>query len=94
LTLIESTTFNGNGAMILTGNMGDIMKESISTAISWIKSNLDLLGLNHIDFSKKDFHIHVPDAAIPKDGPSAGITMTISLVKSLSIFIKFYFYKK
>jgi len=56
------------------------MKESISTAVSWIKSNRMILGLNNIDFSKKDIHIHVPDAAVPKDGPSAGITITISLV--------------
>ena len=61
--------------------MGDIMKESVSTAISWIKSHQTLLNLSNIDFSKKDIHIHVPEAAVPKDGPSAGITITISIVK-------------
>lgn len=80
LTLIETSIFKGNGATILTGNMGEIMKESISTSVSWIKSNLELLGLGDFDLSKKDIHIHVPEAAVPKDGPSAGITIAISLV--------------
>lgn len=70
--------------------MGDIMKESISTAVSWIKANHNILGLSNIDFSKKDIHIHVPEAAVPKDGPSAGITITISLV----IYKKFFFLQK
>ena len=82
MTLIESTCFKGNGGLILTGNMGEIMRESISTAISWIKSNSSLLNLNlkDLDFTKMDMHVHVPDAAVPKDGPSAGITITCSLV--------------
>lgn len=65
--------------------MGDIMRESISTSISWIKSNSKTLNLNdkEIDFSKMDIHVHVPDAAVPKDGPSAGITITSSLVSLL-----------
>ncbi len=68
------------------------MKESISTSVSWIKSNQEILGLNNIDFSKKDIHIHVPDAAVPKDGPSAGITITISIVNIflIKIFLKLY----
>ena len=58
------------------------MRESISTAISWIKSNSSLLNLKDLDFSKMDMHVHVPEAAVPKDGPSAGITITCSLVKN------------
>merc|ERR1711957_983685 len=81
--LIESTFFKGNGGLKLTGNMGEIMRESISTSISWIKSNSALLNLKDLDFSKIDLHVHVPEAATPKDGPSAGITITSSLVSLL-----------
>ena len=91
MTLIESTFFKGNGGLKLTGNMGEIMRESISTSISWIKSNSSLLNLKDLDFSKIDIHVHVPDAAVPKDGPSAGITITSSLVK-LFILFRFRFY--
>lgn len=86
ITLIETTSFAGKGQVLITGNMGDVMKESVSTGFSWIKSNTQILGLEKIDFSKTDLHIHVPQAAVPKDGPSAGVTMTVSIVNFL-IFI-------
>lgn len=81
ITLIESTLFRGKGDIIITGNMGDIMKESVSTGLSWIKSNTDFLGLTDFDFTDKSLHIHVPQAAVPKDGPSAGITICLSIVR-------------
>lgn len=83
ITLIETTSFAGKGQVLITGNMGDVMKESVSTGFSWIKSNAQILGLEKIDFSKTDLHIHVPQAAVPKDGPSAGVTMTVSIVNFL-----------
>jgi ATP-dependent Lon protease len=75
--------FAGSGQLLLTGNMGDIMRESVSTGLSWIKSNALQLKLSNIDFKNTDIHIHVPNAAVPKDGPSAGITIIVSL---LSLF--------
>lgn len=89
LTLIETTLFKGKGEIIITGNMGDIMKESVSTGLSWIKSNTDLLGLSDYDFSSKSIHVHVPQAAVPKDGPSAGITITISIVNLINKVYRF-----
>jgi ATP-dependent Lon protease len=80
ITLIETTSFRGKGEVLITGNMGDVMKESVSTGLSWIKSNTQFLGLEKFDFSRTDLHIHVPQAAVPKDGPSAGVTMTVSIV--------------
>ena len=75
--------FPGNGQLLLTGNIGDIMRESVSTGLSWIKSNASQLKINEGDFKKIDIHIHVPDAAVPKDGPSAGITIVIALISLL-----------
>jgi ATP-dependent Lon protease len=89
ITLIETTSFAGKGQVLITGNMGDVMKESVSTGFSWIKSNTQILGLEKIDFSKTDLHIHVPQAAVPKDGPSAGVTMTVSIVNFLKFIYNF-----
>lgn len=89
ITLIETTSFTGKGQVLITGNMGDVMKESVSTGFSWIKSNTQILGLEKIDFSKTDLHIHVPQAAVPKDGPSAGVTMTVSIVNFLKFIYNF-----
>jgi len=80
ITLIESTIFNGKGEIIITGNMGDIMKESVVTALSWVKSNSEYLGLTDYDYANRNIHIHVPEAAVPKDGPSAGVTIAVSMV--------------
>jgi len=84
LLQIESTLVPGKGAVILTGQLGDVMKESASTALSVVRARAERLGID-IDFLQKhDLHIHVPDGATPKDGPSAGIAMATSLVSMLT----------
>lgn len=81
---VESCIMDGNGTIELTGQLGDVMKESAKTAISYIRSNSKKFGIRP-DFNKtSDIHIHVPEGAVPKDGPSAGITITTSLVSSLT----------
>lgn len=79
---IESSLNKGKGKLTLTGNLGDVMKESATTALSYIKSHCDELGIDPGEFEQNDIHIHVPEGAIPKDGPSAGITMLTSLASS------------
>ncbi len=84
---IEANYFEGTGRLILTGNLGDVMKESCEIALSYIKANKNSYGIN-IDFNKIDIHIHVPEGAIPKDGPSAGSAITtvlISLFKGIPV---------
>ena len=73
----------GKGSLQLTGSLGDVMKESASIALSLIKSNNQKLGINFNAFDKTDFHIHVPEGATPKDGPSAGITIFSALYSLL-----------
>jgi ATP-dependent Lon protease len=81
---IEATSFDGSGKLKLTGMMGDVMKESAETGLSLIRSIADEIGVD-ADFHKKvDLHIHIPEGAIPKDGPSAGITMVTALTSVLS----------
>ncbi|MDO4987670.1 MAG: endopeptidase La [Synergistes sp.] len=82
--LIESALMEGKGELSYTGNLGDIMQESAKNALAYIRSNADALGLSGFEWTKKDIHIHVPAGAVPKDGPSAGITLTVSLVSSLT----------
>ncbi|MEO1513592.1 MAG: endopeptidase La [Bacteroidota bacterium] len=84
ILFIETSLSKGNGKLTLTGNLGDVMKESATTALSYIKANCEKLGIESERFSKTDFHIHVPEGAIPKDGPSAGITMLTALVSGLN----------
>jgi ATP-dependent Lon protease len=80
---IEATTMKGKGGLTLTGQLGDVMRESAQAAVSWIRANAAALGID-ADFAESlDLHIHVPAAAIPKDGPSAGITMATALVSVL-----------
>jgi ATP-dependent Lon protease len=80
ILFIESTRVPGNGKLILTGQLGDVMKESAQAALSLLKSQSTRLGIDPTVFDKSDVHIHVPAGAIPKDGPSAGVSMFTSLV--------------
>ena len=70
--------------MKLTGNLGNVMKESASTALTYLQANAKKYGINHEDFTKKSVHVHVPEGAVPKDGPSAGITMLTSLTSAFT----------
>jgi ATP-dependent Lon protease len=81
---VEALVFEGDGGLILTGNLGDVMKESARAALSFIRSKASDFGLREQDFHKKTVHVHVPEGAIPKDGPSAGITLVASLVSALT----------
>ncbi|HJO96054.1 MAG TPA: endopeptidase La [Victivallales bacterium] len=81
---VECTNMPGKGRLQLTGSLGDVMKESAQAAFSYIKSNHAKYGIDSEIFEKNDFHIHVPDGATPKDGPSAGITITTSLISLLT----------
>ncbi len=80
ILFIESILSKGKGAMTITGNLGKVMKESATIAMEYIKSNADTFGINPAVFDKYNVHIHVPEGATPKDGPSAGVTMLTSLV--------------
>ncbi len=84
ILFIETSLSKGKGALTLTGNLGDVMKESASTALSFIKAHSDLVGLEPDDFETKNIHIHVPEGAIPKDGPSAGITMMTAIASAFT----------
>ncbi len=79
---IESVLTPGKGGLSLTGNLGDVMKESATIALEWVKAHHAELGIDPVLFEKNDINIHVPEGAIPKDGPSAGITMVTSIVSS------------
>ena len=82
ILFIEVSLSEGKGALTLTGNLGDVMKESASTALSFIKAHSEELGIDTDRFARTDVHIHVPEGAIPKDGPSAGITMLTALASA------------
>ncbi len=84
ILLIESTFYKGTGKMLLTGKLGDVMQESAKAALSYIRSRATEFGLDDKVFNKSDIHIHVPAGAIPKDGPSAGVTITSSLVSAFT----------
>jgi ATP-dependent Lon protease len=84
ILFIEATRMAGGGKLILTGQLGDVMKESAQAALSLIKSRAQALGVDAETFEKSDIHVHVPAGAIPKDGPSAGVAMFIALVSLLT----------
>lgn len=82
ILFIETSLSEGKGSVTLTGNLGDVMKESATTALSFIKAHSEELGIDREKFSRTDVHIHVPEGAIPKDGPSAGVTMLCALASA------------
>ncbi|MDD3813726.1 MAG: endopeptidase La [Desulfocapsaceae bacterium] len=84
ILFIESSKMKGNGGLILTGKLGEVMKESATAAHSYIRSHAKELGIDEKIFSKIDIHVHVPEGAIPKDGPSAGVAMVASLVSVIT----------
>lgn len=81
---VEVTHFEGKGKLVITGQLGDVMKESASIAYDYVRANAKKYKINSEVFEKNDIHIHVPEGAVPKDGPSAGVTLTTALVSSLS----------
>lgn len=84
ILFIETSLTVGKGKLTLTGNLGDVMKESAIIALEWIKSNAESIGLNAAELNERNVHLHVPQGAIPKDGPSAGITMITAMVSAFT----------
>ena len=84
ILFIESSVSKGKGLLSMTGNLGDVMKESAQIAYQYIKAHPELTGMSYEEFIEKDIHVHVPEGAVPKDGPSAGITMVSSMVSAYS----------
>ena len=84
LLTIEAAIMPGKGNITRTGSLGDVMKESVEAARTVVRSRALALGIKPAEFEKKDIHIHVPDGATPKDGPSAGAAMTLAIVSALT----------
>src|SRR5690606_31269740 len=81
---IETSISKGKGSLTLTGNLGNVMKESATTALSYLKAHAEEHGIGQEKFDNSSIHIHVPEGAVPKDGPSAGVTMLTSLASALT----------
>jgi ATP-dependent Lon protease len=81
---VEATAMDGKGGLVLTGQLGDVMKESARIALSYVRGHAEELGFDPSGIGEREFHVHVPAGAIPKDGPSAGVTMTTALASLLS----------
>ncbi len=84
IMFVEASVMPGDGGLVLTGQLGDVMKESARAALSYAKSHCDALGIDESLLEKREIHIHVPAGAIPKDGPSAGITMATALISAIA----------
>jgi ATP-dependent Lon protease len=81
---VEAAAMNGGDGLVLTGQLGDVMKESARIALTWVRSHAAEFDIDEKAFRRRQFHVHVPAGAIPKDGPSAGVTMTTALVSLLT----------
>jgi ATP-dependent Lon protease len=81
---VEAASMDGTSSLVLTGQLGDVMKESARIALSWVRSHASRIGIDPQTFKDRDFHIHVPAGATPKDGPSAGVTMATAFASLLS----------
>ncbi|MHB0874654.1 MAG: endopeptidase La, partial [Anaerolineae bacterium] len=81
---VEVSIMDGKGGLLLTGQLGDVMQESAQAALSYARANANLFGLEDVDFDKLDLHVHVPEGAVPKDGPSAGITIATAILSALT----------
>jgi ATP-dependent Lon protease len=84
IAFIEATIMSGRSNLILTGSLGEVMQESAQAALSYLRANAAMFGLEEGFFNEHDIHIHVPAAAVPKDGPSAGLTIAMALLSRLS----------